>query len=386
MSEATAARGFSLVAAIGATAFSAAAFGVQMPLVSLTLDDWGLTAAEIGVFTLAATASTLVMTPLVPMMLAQVSVRLAMGGACAAMAACFALFDALRSIEAWFVLRLFMGLALTVIFIAGEAWILERKPARGGGFVLGVYASTLAGAIALGGFVVAWLGHAGAPVIWAGAGLAFIALLPLALPGPGLTAPDAESARPAALLRRIGAAPIIMLAPLAMGAIETAAYTLLPVYARRIGFDDQIAAYTIAACGLGNLLLQPAIGWAADRVGARATLLACALAGAVLPATIAFAGGAASTFLALIFVYSGLVTGLYTIGLLSLSARFSGRELASANAAYALAYGIGGVIGPAAAGAAFSGAGPVGFMAALAAMAGGYLLVAAIAPRPRAAD
>ncbi|NWG54311.1 MAG: MFS transporter [Hydrogenophilaceae bacterium] len=386
MSDAAKPRELSLVAAIGATAFSAAAFGVQMPLVSLTLDDWGLTAAEIGVFTLAAALSTLAMTPLVPLMLSRVSVRMAMGGACAAMAASFVLFDALRGLEAWFALRLVMGLALTVIFVAGEAWILERKPETGGGFVLGVYASTLAGAIALGGFVVAWLGHTGAPVIWAGAALALGALLPLCLPGRGLTAPDAEAARPSALLRRIGAAPIIMLAPFAMGAIETAAYTLLPVYARRVGFDDQIAAYTIAACGLGNLLLQPAIGWTADRLGARTTLLFCALAGAVLPLVIASAGGAALGLLGLIFLYSGLVTGLYTIGLLALSARFSGAELASANAAYALAYGLGGVLGPAVAGIAFSGGGPLGFMAALAAMAGVYLVVLAFAPCGRAAD
>lgn len=374
-------REWSLVAAIATTAFAAAAFGVQMPLVTLTLDDWGLSEAEIGMFTLAASLSTLAATPLVPVLLGRISVRMALAAACVAMALSYLALDAVRSLEAWFVIRLVMGAALTVMFVSGEAWILERKPENGGGVVLGIYASTLAGAIALGGFIVGILGHRGQDVIWAAAALALLAILPLLLPGRGLTAPEGDAARPSALMSRLRAAPVIMLAPFAMGALETAAYTLLPVYARRIGFDDQIAAYTIAACGLGNLLLQPFVGWVADRLGARTTLLLCAFAGAALPFGIAAANGTEAGLLGLIFVYSGLVTGLYTIGLLALSARFTGPELAAANAAYALAYGLGAVLGPAVAGAAFSGGGPGGFIASLAAMAAAYFLAVAMTRR-----
>jgi predicted MFS family arabinose efflux permease len=304
--------------------------------VALTLDDWGLSEAEIGFFTLAAAVSTLAATPLVPSLLGRVRVRPAIAGACIAAALCFAGMHFIRSVAAWFALRMVMSVALTLVFVAAEAWILERAPPKRSGLILGVYAATLAGALALGGFVVGAVGHRGLTPLAIATFLASAAVLPLLLPGDGLTAPKGAGARPAALLTRLAAAPIIMAAPLAMGAIETGAFNLLPLYARRVGFDDSVAALTVAAMGLGNLFMQPFVGWVGDRIGARATLMLCALSGAALPLAFPMASGSAGATLALLFVYSGLVTGLYTIGLLALSRRFGGADLAAANAAFVL--------------------------------------------------
>ena len=49
---------------------------------------------------------------------------------------------------------------------------------------------------------------------------------------------------------------------------------------------------------------------------------------------------------ALLFVWGGVVAALYTIGLAHLGSRLSGRDLASANAAFVLCYGLGMVLGP----------------------------------------
>ena len=49
---------------------------------------------------------------------------------------------------------------------------------------------------------------------------------------------------------------------------------------------------------------------------------------------------------ALLFVWGGVVAALYTIGLAHLGARLSGHELANANAAFVLCYGLGMVLGP----------------------------------------
>jgi MFS family permease len=175
-----------------------------------------------------------------------------------------------------------------------------------------------------------------------------------------------------------------MLAPLAMGAIETAKYNLVPIYARRIQLSDDVAAGLITASGLGVLLLQPAVGWLADKIGARAGLMLCALAGVALPLAIAAVGAAPLGALGLMFLYSGLVTGLYTIGLIWLARRFSGEELAGGNAAYAMSYGVGQLIGPSVAGPAFSLGGPIGFMIALSALSGLYLIVLVSARRQMA--
>jgi hypothetical protein len=94
----------------------------------------------------------------------------------------------------------------------------------------------------------------------------------------------------------------------------------------------------------------------------------------LFPFAILAMGAAAWPTLAMVFLYSGVITGLYTVGLIWLGRVYSGGDLAAANAAFALCYGVGQLAGPAAAGAAFSGGGPQSFMAALAAFSAIYLV------------
>jgi MFS family permease len=74
--------------------------------------------------------STLAATPLVPALLGRVRARAAIASACIATALCFAGMHVFRSVAAWFGLRMIMGVALTLVFVAAEAWILERAPPK----------------------------------------------------------------------------------------------------------------------------------------------------------------------------------------------------------------------------------------------------------------
>jgi MFS family permease len=179
----------------------------------------------------------------------------------------------------------------------------------------------------------------------------------------------------------------VMMAPFIMGAIEIAKYNLIPIYARRIGLGDETAALMVTASGVGVLALQPMIGLLADRLGVRRTLALCAVCGVGLPLALLAVGAQSWPALALTALYSGAVTGLYTVGLIWLAQRFQGGELAGANAAYALAYGMGQLLGPLAAGPSFAAFGPPGFIAALAGFSALYLagLAVAVGRGPRAA-
>lgn len=370
-----------LIAALGAVACGGAAIGLSFPLMSLNLDDWGVSEAGIGLFTLTAALSTVLSTPFVPGALARAPVRVVLACALVTIAVMFLASNAIRDVAAWGAFRFLAGMAYSFLFVSAEAWVLERTPEHRRGFVLGLFAATFAGAMALGGIVVGALGHAGPWPFYTGAAIASLGLLALIAPGPGLSAPKGDGAKPTALLARIRAAPVVMLAPLAMGAIETAKYNLIPIYARRVGMDDVTAAQMITASGFGVLLLQPLVGALGDRLGAGRTLALCALAGVGLPLAVAAMGSAALPALALVFAYSGLVTGLYTVGLIALGKHFSGPALAAGNAAYALCYGIGQMIGPGIAGVAFGAAGAWGFMGALASFAGLYLMTLVVARR-----
>jgi MFS family permease len=365
---------FSILAAIGVAGIAGATLGLAFPLLAMNLDDWGVDPAGIGFFTLAAAISTLIATPLVPPLLSRAPVRWVLIGALATLAVVFVGYHFTRDYWLWMGLRTLGGMAFAFLFVACEAWILERTPAPRRGLIIGVFASVVAGSMAAGGIVIRFLGHDGAEPFLAGAGLALLGIAFALLPGPGLTAPEGDAAHPSALIKRILAAPPVMLAPFIMGAIEIAKYNLMPIYARRIGLGDEVAALLVTASGVGVLVLQPLIGVFASRVGVRRSLALCAAAGIGLPLAIAAIGASPAPVLALTALYSGIVTGLYTIGLIWLAQRFQGGELAGANAAYALAYGIGQLLGPALAGPSFSAFGPVGFMAALAGFCVLYLI------------
>ena len=83
-------------------------------------------------------------------------------------------------------------------------------------------------------------------------------------------------------------------------------------------------------------------------IGAAAllVLLICAvvgLVGTILMPHLAFDW---HVMAALLFVWGGVVAALYTVGLAHLGSRLTGRDLASANAAFVLCYGLGMVLGP----------------------------------------
>lgn len=375
---------FAIAAAIGVAGIAGATLGLAFPLLALNLDDWGIDPAGIGVFTLAAAVSTLIATPLAPPLLARAPLRLVLVGALAALALVFVGYHLARDYWAWMALRTIGGMAFAFLFVGCEAWILERAPPARRGLIIGVFASVVAGSMAAGGIVIGLLGHTGPAPFLAGAALAIAGMVFALLPGPGLTAPEGDAARPSALLARIGAAPAVMLAPFIMGAIEIAKYNLIPIYARRIGLGDETAALMVTASGVGVLLLQPLIGLLADRLGVRRTLALCAACGVGLPLAVLAVAAQPTPALLLTALYSGAVTGLYTVGLIWLAQRFQGGDLAGANAAYALAYGMGQLLGPVVAGPAFAAFGPAGFIAALAGFAGLYLVGIAAASLRRA--
>ncbi len=381
-SPVSARRDFAIPIALGCVAAGGGAIGLSFPLLAFNLDDWGVSEAGIGLFTLAAALSTVIATPFIPPLLGRFGTRAVLALALLLIMISFIGYWLAPTIAAWAVLRFIAGAAFSLLFVSCEAWALDRAEPAKRGLIMGAFASTFAGAMALGGGLVALVGYSGPAPYIAGAGLGAAGLVLLLLPARTPKAPEGESASPRALVARIKAAPIVMMAPLAMGAIETAKYNLIPIYARRVGFSDEIGATLITASGVGVLLLQPVLGMLGDRIGVKRGLALCAGAGGLLPLAIAAVGDAPVFALALVFFYSGLVTGLYTLGIVWLARRFSGPELAAGNAAFALCYGVGQIVGPAGAGAAFGASGPVGFMAGLAAISGIYLVIL-IAARTR---
>jgi len=371
------ARTRSLAAAILCAALAGCGFGLLMPLVSLNLEAMTGSGAVVGANAAAAALSTILATPLIPPLLARTPPRLTIAVCAMLTGAGIALFPLLPDVTVWFVLRFLIGLTVTVIFVASETWINQLAKPESRASLLAVYATVLAGGFGSGGLLLALLGAQGWAPWLAGAAIFIVGAVPImALRGPGLVAPDPMEAGPRAMIATARLAPAAILAGLVFGALETGVFSLVPVYAERLGFTETVVGLLVACGALGAIALQIPIGRFADRAGRLRALRLIAAAAVMLAVLIALAGARLWMLYPMIFLYVGIASAFYTVGLAHMGERVRPGQLATANAAFIFAYGVGSLAGPVASGAAMDAFNPWGLMAAFAVIAALYLAAA----------
>ncbi|MGX6647635.1 MFS transporter [Maricaulaceae bacterium MS644] len=371
------ARTRSLISAILCAALAGCGFGLMMPLISLNLEAMTGSGAVVGANAAAAALSTIAATPLIPPLLSRIPPRAAIVGATLITGAGIAAFPLFPDVGVWFVLRFAVGLTVTLIFVASETWINQLAKPESRATLLAVYATVLSGGFGSGGVILAVLGSEGFAPWLAGAAIFFVGAIPiLVLKGPGLEPPSAEDSGPRAMVRAARLAPAAILAGLVFGALETGVFSLVPVYAERLGFSEMMVGLLVATGAFGAIAMQIPMGKFADAAGRLTTLRLIAAAAVVLALAIAVAGARAWAVFPLVFAYVGLASAFYTVGLALMGERVRIGELATANAAFIFAYGVGSLIGPPIAGAAMDGFDPYGLMIAFAVFAALYLVIA----------
>jgi MFS family permease len=117
---------------------------------------------------------------------------------------------------------------------------------------------------------------------------------------------------------------------------------------------------------LGNTVLQIPIGWLSDRSSRRQVMVLCAVLTALGALLLPGLPDRLPLFLGVLFVFGATAGGLYTMAMSELGDRFSGSDLVAGNAAFAIAFGMGGMIGGPITGAAMQLTGNGGFAGVLA--------------------
>ncbi len=360
-------RWLSIAAAIASISVVGIAIGLGVPLLSVILESRGHSASMIGLNTavagLASIAAAPLATPLalrcgvVPTMLLMI-----VGGALAFVGFYFA-----PSFWMWFPLRVVLHVALTVLFILSEFWISVSAPPHRRGFVLGVYATVLSLGFAFGPWLFAQMGSAGFLPFGVAFTLVILAALPVLAAWKESPAIHEGGDEPRNFISYIWLVPTATAAVLVFGAVETGGFALFPVYGNRIGYSEADAALLLTMIGLGNVILQIPLGIISDKIRDRRVLLAaCSGIGLLGMVALPFLADNWHLTAAMLFVWGGVVAGLYTIGLAHLGSRLTGKELASANAAFVFCYGFGMLLGPQAIGVGMDLFGPAGFSYALA--------------------
>lgn len=340
-----------LVAPIAASFTFGVGLSLALPLLAIVLAARGVPGTWIGLNTAMAGFASILATPVAVPLARRFGTAGSFTVAIAVISVSFVLFYVIEPFWAWFPLRLVFHGALTVMFVLSEYWINAVVPSERRGLAMGIYGTMLSVGFAAGPAILGVVGTEGATPFLVGAGVLALSAVPILAARDA--EPSVEGAGRRSILSFVLVVPIATFAAFTFGATESGAISFIPVYGLALGFTASEAALLVSALALGNVVSQIPLGLLADRVDRRKLLAGCGLVGVLGTLAMPLASASYPALAAVLFVWGGLVAGLYTIGLTHLGARFTGVDLVSANAAFVLMYSCGALIGPAAIGAGF---------------------------------
>jgi len=345
-----------LAAIVIACSGFAYSLGMTYPVIALVLEMRGFSESEIGFNSSIAGAGLLASAFIVPRLAQRISYRFLIMISAVCAAATVLTMTLLDGFWPWLTARFLLALGVAGMFIGTEAWISELVEERRRGLVMGLYASTVSAAFALGPMTIPLIDLA-TPVPFQ---ICAAVVLTSGLAVYPLRRWDilAERSESTALWPVLLTAPVVMYAVLTMGMFEAAALSLLPVYTLERGYDTDMAAWLVSALAFGSFFAQPIIGRLSDYFPVRPLLFVCGSISAMLCVVIPFLELDSWAMLLALGVLGGTSFGGYTLALVSLGRRFRGAALAAAMGCTAIAWGAGGIIGPATAGPAMEWYGP----------------------------
>lgn len=364
-----------LLSAIGL--MEAMVFGLTHPFYALNLQQQGFSESAIGLNATLGGLGVFLVGPFVPWLIARAGYRNYTVFCFIAAAAAIGALAMSPGFVGWCLSRLLLGVALGSLWILTEAWLNEIVPdtARGRANSIFQFCYSI-GFMAGPGLVIA-VGFAGhLPIV-------FMVMMALAggvatlfLPQPAAAANAASHRLDLGVARE--ALPFIAVA-FVTGLVETALYTMLPIFGQRAGFGEQGSLSLLIALSLGAISLALPLGLASDRFD-RGRLLVLVSSGALLSMGLLWAGTLSyPVALAATFLGGGTIIGMYSISLVILGERYAQRALASVAACYAMAYALGSTFGGLLGGGSVELAGAAGLPVLGTAVIGIYVACLAVA-------
>ena len=323
--------------------------GTITPLLSMSLEQRGVSAAKIGVVVSASWIAILLLYKIVPRVLG--SLGLVKANVLSALLTSLALLGMTLTEDLLqiFGLNFVLGVGLILRWIACDTWIVAVSSRDGRGRAIGVHETLMGLGIAIGPLLLVVFGVDGALPYYA---CAAIVLLSGAL-ALTLKSHDSQPQTPQekAHGKFYGLIPIALGAALIAGFAETSTVSFLAPYSLAAGYPLTAATLLISVFGLGGTLLQLPIGWMADRSSYKTAQLICGLL--LLLGTLAIPFSQPLPWLAalMVFVWGGAIGGMNTVAVIEAAGRVAKHQVSTAMTAIALFYTLGGVLGPIATGA-----------------------------------
>ncbi len=355
-----------IAAAIAFVSILGLGYGMLYPLLTVILEEQGVSGTLIGISTMAQSVGAILVTPFLPGILRRFGLPALMVCSAVSEIALFACLYVVQDVWVWMPLRILLGVSGSIAFFGSEYWIVAMAPAGRRGSVVGAYAFMVAASLGAGPLLLTVIGFEGflpfaIPIL-----LSAIGTIPVILARRQAPRFAAEGGL-ADVPRFMFGNPTICFAVVLFGALEAGLLGLIPAWGVRSGLEPAAAVTLIGLAGFGTVAIQPLMGPAADRLNRRLLLALCAVVCAALMLCLPLLVGSRFGLWTVLFIWGGMSAGLYTVALVELGARYDGRELAVGNAAMIMGYSIGAAFGPMAAGAMMDAIPPHGMLYSLAA-------------------
>lgn len=326
------------------------ALGVTLPLVSLRLESWGYGPFAIGVMAGMPAIGVLLGARLTGRLAGWLGTPRTLRWCLLASAASVGMLALLPSYPLWLLLRLLIGVSLTVVFVLGESWINQLVEERLRGRLVALYGTGFALSQLSGPLLLTLIGSEDDLGFWLSAGL-LVAGCSVLFGHSGAPRVDAHSAAGRGLLGFCRKLPAIAWAVVLFAAFEAMVLTLLPVYLLREGFDQKSALLMASVVVVGDALLQLPIGLLADRVPRELLFRSCGVV--LLLSSLAIPPLLHTPLIwPLLVLFGASAGGLYTLSLILVGQFYRDDALVRANAHIALLWGVGCLLGPLSTGAA----------------------------------
>lgn len=337
----------------------AIAQGLSYPLLSFILQRHGVSPGMIGLSAAMTPIGFILSAPVIP----AVSRRFGAGRtalACAMLSAVLlALIGAFQNVYAWFLLRFLLGVVVNPLYVLSEVWMIALAPPARRGRIMGIYSTVISAGFAAGPVCLLLVGSQGwRPFL---VGIAAFSACGACLAAVLHRLPDMHAAggRSVSVFGFVPLAAMLLAAVLIASGFEQAILALLPVYGIQHGIPEATMSALLAVLIAGNIALQVPLGLLSERRGSRVVKFGCVV--------LAVLGCIALPFVIqtplvwpFLFVWGAVSYGIYTMSIIELGERFSGSVLVAGNAAFAMVWGLGGVVVPPVAGMAMGLLGPSG--------------------------
>ena len=360
-----------LIASITA---ASASIGMIIPLLAVSMERMDISGTIIGLNSAMPALAALVALPFIPKLLTLIPVRWFLPGCLLLSISCLFLYGWFPNVWIWFPLRFVNGFAIAGLMVVSETWLNVIAEERWRGRLIGAYATFFALGFALGPILFRFTGIDGFLPYLAACGVLSLALPPLLLV-PKTPPKELEAPPSVAMFRLLSLAPAALLAVLVFGVLEAEMLTMLSIYALRMGLSELNSILTITVFAAGNVVWPMPLGYLADIIDRRLVLLFCALSGLVAALLLPFIITTPSVFFPVLFLFGGIVSGLYTVALTLIGQTFQGANIASANALFLVLYSLGALLGPIVGGVSMDIWDPHGLAVSMILISGSYALL-----------